>query len=189
MFWLAVIGIVVWRLLANQQTGVLTVERKAFLRHALHWTDTAKLEKAAKLFDKAGLPDQAKLLRNRIQLRKQPKQVLQAREQVLKKALSSTDPNQLESFAKLFADQGATNTAELLQQLALGLRAAAGVQPVVIKSPDNPPAPTPAPAQVPAQPVEQAPDQTPDSNSEVLNMVVTPSPNQPPQPPPNDQTS
>lgn len=168
---IGIVAFIAWRIWKNRQSGAFTFERKLIFKNMLRSTNPTHLETMAKVFDKEGLPDQAKILRNRAQLRSHPDQVLQQRQEALKTALASNDPDAIDKIADNFALQGAVNTAQYLYQYAESIRTITKIPPMVVAPPQqaNPSPPTNVP-------------QAPPKEVEAPAQAAIPPPNPPAQP-------
>jgi hypothetical protein len=133
-----------WKFLYGKK-GEMNGERKAAFALGMRLTDPVKINLLADAFDKGGLPDQAKQLRNRANLGNVSQDTQMQRAGILKQALNSTDPNAVDKIADAFEKQGAASTAKLLRDYAAGLRANSKIPPVVIPVETPQPAPAPIP--------------------------------------------
>src|SRR5271165_6427488 len=124
-------GVVIWRIIANRKKGNFTLERKAVYDMAMGWTDSTKLNRLAKVFDDEGLADQAKALRARAALPNQPQEVQDARQAVVKQALTSDNPPAIHGIADAFARNGAASTAVMLHNYADSVKMAQQINPVI----------------------------------------------------------
>lgn len=152
-----------WRFLYGKK-GDMNAERRGAFAIGMRLTDPVKLNLLADAFDKGGLPDQAKQLRNRANLGSALTDSKSAQySAILKQALNSTDPDAVDKVADAFDKQGAAATAKLLHDYAAGLRTNSKIQPIVVPS-QNPPAQQPAP---------QSSDSTPDdTNNPQIRVAV-----------------
>lgn len=142
-------GYVAWRFFFAKK-GEMTIERKAIFNTGMLLQDINKLETLARAFDDEGLPDQAITLRKRAALVSMPPDQALTYSQIVKQALSSNNPDAVDSVADQFESLGATSTASLLHEYANGLRTVQNVKPIQL---------------VPPQPTQQSQNNTPSQPS------------------------
>ena len=114
-------GLCCWKAF-QQNRGVLTDERQKIYDNAMATlADPMKLRKLADAYQKVGLSYEADMLRKRAALREQPEEVKQARQEVFKKAMSSTNKEGISEVAAAFEKEGATGAAQKLREYLAGL--------------------------------------------------------------------
>jgi len=107
--------------------GVLTPERQVIFETALNEVvEPGKLRALAEAFRKQGLTSEALILEKRAKLRELAPEIKEARREVYRKAMSSTDPIAIDTIAKAFEDEGAVGAARNLREYAAALRAQYG---------------------------------------------------------------
>jgi hypothetical protein len=115
--------IVVWRYIANLKNKGLTPERQAIYSYHMAVTqDPKKLLALADIYEKGGMTEQANNLRARAKLPNVGAEAQTNRQNVMRLALKSKDPNKVMKVADEFEKRGAGATAEYLRQHALGLK-------------------------------------------------------------------
>jgi hypothetical protein len=141
--------------------------REAMFRHAMKETNPAKLADMADAFRGEGFAREADQLRARARLRAHPKETLEKYQEIIKKALSSTNVKAIEDVADAFRADGAGSVAELLDDYAAGLSTLQGVPPVIVPaSALAPVAPPPAMSQAPGVAPQAPPPQAVAANGD-----------------------
>ena len=123
------IGAVVGGAIANvaQPThkGVMTPKRSIIYKAAITSTkDPDELRRLADAFEAENLKPWAEMLRKRAALRELPPDIREARKNVYRKALCSDSPEEIETAAKLFENEGAADAAKGLRDHADAVKAA-----------------------------------------------------------------
>jgi hypothetical protein len=175
--WIPIGLFLVWRYYANKdaQSGDFTPERAAVYAMAMKFAkDPSKLVMLADAFDAAGLPDQARALRKRSKLPSLPANVQAARQQAMRDALSSMDPEHVKKLAKAFEAEGLGQAAAILKDYASGLESAAEIHPVQL-TPMNPAA-TPPDQQLPHPEAQVPPTQAGQNMEAPVPLEATPGP-------------
>lgn len=146
--------------------GQMTPARQHLFETAYNeYRDPDKLRKLAKTYRDNGLPGPATLLEKRAALRELPEEVQIARRAAFRKAMSSTNPQAVNTLANVFEGQGAIGAAAALRKYAASIPPPpADVTPEPAKAvTPTPPVPPPPPAEViPEAPITaQAPESEP----------------------------
>ncbi len=103
----------------------ILAERKVIYETALNTVkDPAKLRAMADAYRKEGMTAEANMLLKRAALQELPQETKDARRDVFRKAMASTDPQKILQVAEAFESQGATGAAENLRTYAAGLTVA-----------------------------------------------------------------
>lgn len=101
----------------------LTQERADLLNRTLNTTNLPpeEIRKVAAAFGAEGFKDEEKLLIKRAALRELPQEVKQARREVFRKAMRSTDKQKVMQIADVFEREGSVGSANSLRKYAAGL--------------------------------------------------------------------
>jgi hypothetical protein len=133
---LAVVGFFVYPFAfkpsAVKLASKLPPAREAMFRHAMRETNPGKLADMADAFKAEGFTRESDQLRARARLRAHPKETLEKYQEIIKKALSSTNVQAIEDVAEAFRQDGAAGIAELLDEYAAGLSTLKDIPPVVV---------------------------------------------------------
>lgn len=107
----------------SKKIGVMTPERQKVFNAALAggMQDPKNLDKLAREFRAVGLPEQAKLLEKRAELKRLPNEVKLARRQVWRRAIQSTNKPAMVKLANAYEREGCTSAAMRLHEIIAGL--------------------------------------------------------------------
>lgn len=107
----------------KKKTHGMTPERKKVYEEAMKsLQEPDKLRALAAQYEAYGLPDEARDLRNRANLRALPADQKKARRDAFTKVMASNDPEAMEKAASIFHAQGATSNAAAIRKKAAAVK-------------------------------------------------------------------
>lgn len=108
---------------SSKNRGVMTPERLKIFTAAINGAlkDPASLDKLASAFSGEGLHEQAKMLKQRANLKRLPLEVKQARAEVWRRAIVSKNKTGVLKLAAAYEREGCTSAAMRLREIASGL--------------------------------------------------------------------
>ncbi len=107
----------------KKNRGEMTPERLKIFNAAISGAlkDPASLDKLASAFSGEGLHEQAKILRQRASLKRLPQHIKEARADVWRRAIKSTNKKAVLQVAAAYDREGCTSAAMRLREIASGI--------------------------------------------------------------------